>query len=48
MEELAGKIHRDFFDKLKTARVWGSSAFEGQMVQRDYVLKDGDVVELRI
>lgn len=47
VEELAGKIHRDFFDKLKTARVWGSSAFEGQMVQRDYVLKDGDVVELR-
>lgn len=46
--ELARKIHRDFHDKLKTARVWGSTAFEGQMVQRDYVLQDGDIVELRI
>jgi ribosome-interacting GTPase 1 len=46
--ELGRKIHRDFFDRLKTARVWGSTAFEGQMVQRDYVLHDGDIVELRI
>ena len=46
--ELARKIHRDFYDKLKSARVWGSSAFEGQMVQRDYELKDGDIVELKV
>lgn len=46
--DLGGKIHRDFFEKLKTARVWGSTAFEGQMVQRDYVLQDGDIVELRV
>ena len=45
--ELARKIHRDFYDKLKSARVWGSSAFEGQMVQRDYELQDGDIVELK-
>ncbi len=45
--DLALKIHKDFHDKLKAARVWGSSAFEGQMVQRDYLLQDGDVVELR-
>jgi len=48
VEEFAGKIHKDFLEKLKFARVWGSSAFEGQMVQRDYVLQDGDVVELKI
>lgn len=46
--EFARSVHLDFFEKLKTARVWGSTAFEGQMVQRDYVLQDGDVVELRI
>ena len=46
--ELARKIHRDFYDHLKSARVWGSSAFDGQMVQRDYVLQDGDIVELRV
>ena len=46
--QLAEKIHRDFHEHLKTARVWGSTAFDGQMVQRDYVLQDGDIVELRI
>jgi len=46
--EFARGIHKDFFDQLKSARVWGSAAFDGQMVQRDYVLYDGDVVELRI
>jgi len=48
LEEFARSVHLDFFEKLKAARVWGSTAFEGQMVQRDYVLHDGDVVELRI
>ncbi len=48
IDDLARKIHRDFYEKLKTARVWGSTAFEGQMVQRDYVLQDGDIVELRV
>ena len=46
--ELAAKVHRDFFEKLKTARIWGSASFEGQMVTREYVLQDGDIVELRI
>ena len=46
--EFAGKVHQDFLKKLKTVRVWGSTVYEGQMVSRDYVLHDGDVVELRI
>lgn len=46
--DLAAQIHRDFSNKLKSARIWGSTMFDGQMVQRDYVLQDGDVVELRI
>jgi len=45
--DLALKVHRDFFDRLASARVWGSSAFDGQMVQKDYLLQDGDIVELR-
>ncbi|MBN1265897.1 MAG: 50S ribosome-binding GTPase [Anaerolineales bacterium] len=48
VEEFAGKVHNDFVQKLKSARVWGSSDFDGQLVGRDYVLSDGDVVELRI
>jgi small GTP-binding protein len=47
VEEFAGKVHKDFLDQLKAARVWGSGAYDGQMVSRDYVLHDGDVVELR-
>jgi len=48
LEELAGRIHKDFVSKLKYARVWGKSVHEGMMVQRDYVLKDGDIVEIHI
>jgi ribosome-interacting GTPase 1 len=48
VEELAAHVHKDFLEKLKFARVWGSSVFDGQMVQRDYVLQDGDIVELHI
>jgi ribosome-interacting GTPase 1 len=47
VEEFAGKVHQDFVKSLKSAKVWGSSAFDGQMVPRDYVLEDGDIVELR-
>lgn len=48
VEEFAGGVHRDFFANLKSARVWGSASYDGQMVSRDHVLQDGDVVELRI
>jgi ribosome-interacting GTPase 1 len=48
VEEFALKLHRDFYENLKSARVWGSADFDGQMVSRDYVLQDGDVVELKI
>jgi len=47
--DFAGKVHKDFQEKLKSARIWGSSAdFPGQMVSRDHVLEDEDVVELQI
>lgn len=44
--DLAGRVHHDFLSQLKYARVWGHGRFEGQMVNRDYVLADKDVVEL--
>jgi len=44
--DLAFRVHHDVAQNLKTARVWGSTAFGGQMVCRDYRLKDGDIVEL--
>lgn len=48
LEELAEKIHKDFVSKLKFAKIWGKAVFDGQMVQRDHVLQDGDIVELHL
>jgi len=48
VEELAGKVHHDFIFNLKTARVWGKNVFDGQMVGRDHVLHDKDIVELHL
>ena len=46
VEDLAGKIHQDLVQSLKFAKVWGTSAHDGQTVGRDHVLADKDVVEL--
>jgi len=44
--DLAAHVHHDFLSQLKYARVWGHGRFEGQMVNRDYLLADKDVIEL--
>jgi ribosome-interacting GTPase 1 len=44
--DLAAHVHQDFLAQLKYARLWGHGKFEGQMVNRDHVLEDKDVVEL--
>lgn len=46
--DAAAHVHKDFASQLKFARVWGHSKFEGQMVQRDYVLEDRDLIEFHI
>jgi ribosome-interacting GTPase 1 len=46
--EAARAIHKDFAYNLKYARVWGEGVYDGQMVQKDFVLKDGHVVEFHI
>jgi small GTP-binding protein len=48
VEEFAAKVHQDFMRDLKSARIWGKGVFDGQLVGRDHILHDGDVVELRI
>ncbi len=47
VEDLAAKVHRDFYYHLKSARVWGTGVHDGQLVGRDHVLHEGDIVELR-
>ncbi len=44
--EAAMTVHKEIAETLKYARVWGKNVFDGQMVPRDYVLNDGDVVVL--
>lgn len=46
--EMAESIHKDFAHQLKYARIWGSGKFDGQRVQRDYVVQEGDILEIHI
>jgi uncharacterized protein len=38
-------IHKDLARNMKYARCWGKNVFDGQMVPRDYIVQDGDIVE---
>jgi ribosome-interacting GTPase 1 len=46
--QMAELVHRDFGEKLKSARIWGTGVFDGQTVTREHVLHDKDVVELHV
>jgi hypothetical protein len=46
--DFAEQIHKDFAHKLKFARIWGPNKHDGQRVQREYPLADGDILELHI
>jgi len=46
--EFARVVHKDFAEKLRYARVWGEGKFDGQRIQRDQELVDGDVIELHM
>lgn len=46
--DFAEAVHKDFAEDLKSARIWGSAKFDGQQVTKDYVLADGDIVELHV
>ena len=44
--DVAERVHRDFVDNLKYARLWSEGKPEGIMVPRDFVINEGDVLEL--
>ena len=46
VSDLAGLIHRELADKLKSAKAWGSNVHPGQQVHRTYKLADKDIIEL--
>ena len=41
-------VHREFSERLKYVRIWGSGRFDGQQVPSDHVLEDGDVIEVHL
>ena len=48
LTDAARVIHKDFTFRLKYARVWGSSKFDGQKVNKNHLLQDGDIVEFHL
>lgn len=46
--DMAKVVHKDFARKLKYARIWSKNKYQGQKVNRDYILEDEDVIELHI
>jgi hypothetical protein len=48
VEDLARTIHKEVSEGLRFARIWGEGVFDGQTVQREHVLTDGDIVEIHM
>jgi len=46
VEDLALRIHKEVQAQLRFAKLWGPGVFDGQRVQVDHVLVEGNVVEL--
>src|SRR5437870_3443633 len=46
VHDLALHVHKEIAERLRYARIWGSSMFDGQQVDREHALADRDVVEL--
>ena len=46
--DAAEHIHKDFRRKLKFARLWSDSDYQGQRVEKNHVLSDGDVLEFHV
>ena len=46
--DAAEHIHKDFKRKLRFARLWSDSDYDGQRVEKTHVLADGDVIEFHV
>jgi ribosome-interacting GTPase 1 len=44
--EMAREIHKDFEKNYRAARIYSEDKYNGQRVGKDFVLRDGDVIEL--
>ncbi len=48
IKDLCSMLHKDFIEKFKFARIWGSGKYPGQQVSLDYPLISNDIVEFHI
>ncbi len=46
--DIVQMVHREFVDKLKYVRLWGSGKFDGQQAPSNHTLQDKDVVEIHL
>ncbi len=47
IEDICRKLHRDFVENFRYAKVWGNSVkFNGQRVGLEHVVEDGDVITI--
>lgn len=46
VKDAAKAIHKDIAETMKYARIWGSDKYDGQRVERDHIMEDGDVIEI--
>ena len=46
--EVANFIHKDFAANFRFARIWGKGKFDGQKVNKDYLVQDEDIIEFHI
>jgi len=46
--DAAYHLHKDFAQNLQFARLWNSSGYDGQRVERGHVLQDKDILEFHV
>lgn len=46
--DLAEEIHKDFVSRFRAARIYSQDKYDGQRVGKDFVLRDGDVIEFLV
>ncbi|MFO7890256.1 MAG: TGS domain-containing protein [bacterium] len=44
--DAAEAIHKELAENMKYARIWSRNKYDGQRVDREYILNDGDIIEI--
>jgi uncharacterized protein len=47
VEELAAKVHADWAERVRSAKLWGRDDADFRTVGKDHLLSDGDLIELQ-